>query len=198
MTNAPRNSGFTLMEILVATTILLVIVVMCSMVFQQQSGAFQSGRDKVSSQSALRTVLSSVLRDLSCAVYDERNSFSGSSISFYANIGDGEDGKSPKKKVTYSGGAKITRHVEGEETAVLYESGNGKPPITMTFEKTDGYFTDSDGRETSYPRSVSARLSVPTSSSSVNISARSLGQNRRDDTSGDKVGDDIWVGAGRR
>ena len=38
------KSGFSLIAVLISTAILLVIVVMVSMVFQQQSAAFQTAR----------------------------------------------------------------------------------------------------------------------------------------------------------
>ena len=70
------SSGFSLVEILVATTILLVIVVLVSMVFQQQSAAFQAGVDRTQGQSALRSVMGMVSRDLSLAVDSEDFIFS--------------------------------------------------------------------------------------------------------------------------
>ena len=50
---ADRRRGFSLIEILIATTILLVIVILASMVFQQTTGAYQSGERKVNAQVAL-------------------------------------------------------------------------------------------------------------------------------------------------
>lgn len=90
-----RNEGFSLIEILIATAILLVIVVMVSLVFQQQSAAFQSGSDRVSGQAALRNAVGMIVRDLSLSVDSEdykgkglpNNSFSKSSISFLALTG---------------------------------------------------------------------------------------------------------------
>jgi prepilin-type N-terminal cleavage/methylation domain-containing protein len=62
------KKGFSLIEILISTAILLVIVVMVSMVFQQQSAAFQSGTDRVKGQASLRNAMGMIVRDLSLAV----------------------------------------------------------------------------------------------------------------------------------
>ena len=88
------RAAFTLIEILVAVTILLVIVVMGSMVFQETSGAFQSGNKKVSGQVAVRNVLGAIARDLALAVDSSKyeglsvqNSFNGTSAKFVALTG---------------------------------------------------------------------------------------------------------------
>ncbi len=84
-----RRGGFSLIEILVAVTLLLIITVIISMVFQQAGGAWSSGTGKAKAESAVRAVLGSIERDLLNAV-DARDygfpnpSGSGSSISFIA------------------------------------------------------------------------------------------------------------------
>lgn len=104
------SSGFSLVEILVATTILLVIVVLVSMVFQQQSAAFQAGVDRTQGQSALRSVMGMISRDLSMAVDSEdypdlpENDFSEeSSLSFLALTGvDGKNKAGEESEGTLS------------------------------------------------------------------------------------------------
>ena len=77
---------------MVATTILLVIVILASLVFQQTTGAYQTGERKVNAQVALRNVIGTMTRDLALAV-DSRdypgvnNSFSGNSMTFVALTG---------------------------------------------------------------------------------------------------------------
>lgn len=176
-----RENGFTLIEIMVATAILLVIVVMCSMVIQQQSGAFQSGRDRVASQAALRTVVGMISRDLSQAVDDDRNSFGSGSITFYANTGNAGEGKT-RQKISYSGSGSVTRSVDGS-SVTIYE---GTSPMTLRF--------NAEGGEAKYPAYVKVKASVAASANSSTVSGHSLGPNGRDDTAGSRVGDDIWVG----
>lgn len=90
-----KKAGFSLVEILIATSILLVIVMMVSMVFQQQSAAFQSGEDRVKGQAAIRNVVGMMVRDLSLAVDSSsisnapaRNEFRSNSIKFLAMTGE--------------------------------------------------------------------------------------------------------------
>ncbi len=66
------HAGFTLIEILVATSILLIIVLLMSMIFQQSSGAYQSGTNRVNEQKVLRNILGMISRDMTLAV-DSRN-----------------------------------------------------------------------------------------------------------------------------
>ena len=87
-----RRSGFTLIEILVATTILLVIVILASLVFQQTTGAYQTGERKVNAQVALRNVVGALTRDLALAVDSVdypgvNNDFTSDSLSFVALTG---------------------------------------------------------------------------------------------------------------
>lgn len=90
-----KKAGFSLVEILIATSILLVIVMMVSMVFQQQSAAFQSGEDRVKGQAAIRNIVGMMVRDLSLAVDSScisnapaRNEFRSNSIKFLAMTGE--------------------------------------------------------------------------------------------------------------
>ncbi len=118
------SDGFSLIEILIATTILLVIVILASMVFQQTTGAYQTGERKVNAQVALRNVLGAITRDLAMAVdsskYDglDVNSFNGgSSITFLAltgTPGEDENGNVVRtaRKITYSYSGGVVRRAE--------------------------------------------------------------------------------------
>ena len=109
---AHRRGGFTLIEILIATTILLIIVLMMSMVFQQSSGAFQSGTNRVNAQKVLRGILGVIARDMALAA-DSRfypgldNAFGATRVAFVALTGnpDAAGRRSPQWIVfSYSGG----------------------------------------------------------------------------------------------
>ena len=90
LANGRSRGGFTLIEILVATTILLVIVILASMVFQQTTGAYQTGERKVNAQVALRNIIGSMTRDLALAV--DSDDYEGIDNSFP---------KSPKDPMTF-------------------------------------------------------------------------------------------------
>ncbi len=131
------SSGFSLVEILVATTILLVIVVLVSMVFQQQSAAFQAGVDRTQGQSALRSVMGMVSRDLSLAVDSEdyldlpKNKFSSTSLSFLAltgvdgkdNVGADSEGTLSLQLIKYSYSSKV---VSREVSNISFSKGGWK------------------------------------------------------------------------
>ena len=112
------RGGFTLIEILIATTILLIIVLMMSMVFQQSSGAFQSGTNRVNAQKVLRGILGVIARDMALAA-DSRyypgldNDFGAATrVAFVALTGnpDAAGRRSPQWiEFSYSGG-KVTRN----------------------------------------------------------------------------------------
>ena len=65
---APRRGGFSLIEILVAVSILVVIVLMMSMVFHQSNVAWDSGTRKAEGNMTARAVLGFMARELSQAV----------------------------------------------------------------------------------------------------------------------------------
>ena len=125
------RGGFTLIEILVATTILLVIVLMMSMVFQQSSGAFQSGTNRVNAQKVLRNVLGVISRDMAMAVDSRfypgcKNEFSANRVAFVALTGtpdrtpEGDLKRAPQWIEFSYDGVEVTR------TCYDLENGAGK------------------------------------------------------------------------
>jgi len=68
MKTPPSNSGFSLIEILVATTLLIVIVIMVGMVFQQSTLAWNSGMRRVEGTILARTAIGMIERDLRKAI----------------------------------------------------------------------------------------------------------------------------------
>ncbi len=150
-----RRSGFTLIEILVATTILLVIVILASLVFQQTTGAYQTGERKVNAQVALRNVVGAMTRDLALAVdsggYGSvRNNFGGGSMSFVALTGEpGKDAKGEETEasreyrtarfITYSSNGKRT------EKPMKCERGpRGNPKWTVVNDPSESWLYNRD------------------------------------------------------
>lgn len=67
--NNPRfSSGFSLLEVLVATTVLMIIVLAVAMVFQQSSGAWSGGTRRANAAMTLRSVLGQMQREMIEAV----------------------------------------------------------------------------------------------------------------------------------
>lgn len=87
-----REAGFSMVEVLVASTILIVIVMLLSMLFQQTSLAWRTGVKRADGFIGIRAALGAIQRDAS-AMIDIRNvpvdlrngnqEFSSSSLKFY-------------------------------------------------------------------------------------------------------------------
>lgn len=190
------SGGFSLIEILVATTILLVIVILASLVFQQTTGAYDTGERKVSANVALRNVVGAISRDLALAVdsdeYDglPANSWGGSSIKFAALTG--RPGKTLQVITYTAGGNNVHRKAESYEyknngwskcdtsDSDVYKAG--------TFDDTtlSVSFTASDNDN--LPECVYIRAQLGTSGRSAAVGVRSKGRHA------DADDDDIWVG----
>ena len=202
-----NTSGFSLIEILIATAILLVIVVMVSMVFQQQSAAFQSGTDRVKGQAAIRNVVGMIVRDLSLAVdsepYEslgiEKNSFSGSTLSFLATTGEAgidADGKSvdgvlPLQRVTYSGNGVIKREVQSyklNDSGKWVKAGRSSANINNSDSSVRISYEASES-SSSLPSNIVIRASFAGSSSASSVIGMSAGPDGKWDSD-----DDIYVG----
>ncbi len=189
------SGGFSLIEILVATTILLVIVILASLVFQQTTGAYDTGERKVSANVALRNIVGAISRDLALAVDSEeyglpQNNWGASSIKFAALTG------SPGKTlqfITYTaGGNSVHRRADS------YEYKNNRWSKCDTSESdvyTAGSFDDatisvrfSASDDDNLPECVYIRAMLDASGKSAAVGVRSKG--RREDADED----DIWVG----
>ncbi len=203
------RSGFSLIEILIATSILLVIVVLASLVFQQMTGAYQTGERKMDSQVVLRNVIGSITRDLALAVdsstytgLDVNKISDGTSIKFLALTGspgldDDDNAVRTAQVITYTwSGAVVTRKeqsttcvegnwrtVGGERTAKLNDAQNS--PIA-DFE----FIVDGDDL---LPDRVYIRAEIATDDHITSVGAGSSGRNGEFETGGAKS-DDIYVG----
>ena len=112
-----NNSAFTLIEVMVATVILLLMTVMMGSLFRQASSAWDAGYARAAGGMLARSVLGSVSRDLATAIdgrpYGEGEvSCNNGSLSFVClkAVMD-RDGKTIREvhKITYSGGGSVTR-----------------------------------------------------------------------------------------
>ena len=202
-----NRSGFSLVEVLIAVTLLLVIVIMISMVFQQASGAWASGSTQAKSESAIRAALGSVERDLLNAV-DARDypspaanpSASGTpTLSFvafqhlYNHRNPRLSGRHPCL-ITYTFAAGVLDRAMtpmkpdgtwGSTTNSFINS--GMPLTDLTFTSIPRTPPDPGG----LPLRVDIRAESPRASKLYTISGRSFGKNKTNDSGG---GDDILVG----
>lgn len=199
------RGGFSLIEILIATTILLVIVILASMVFQQTTGAYQTGERKVNAQVALRNILGSITRDLALAVdsskypgLDVNDIGGGSSITFLALTGTprvDEKGNVVRtaQKISYSYSGGVVKRSEQDTTcdngtwrtvgsAVNVELNDAKESALSSFS----FEAEGDG---SLPENVRIRAEMETKDKISSVGAGSGGKRGWDNDA-----DNIYVG----
>lgn len=114
--------GFSMIEVLVASTILSVIVMMLGMLFQSTSLAWRTGVQRADTFMQVRGFFGAIQRDLSSAI-DARDlpatltggrsqQFSSSSLKFFTLTGKGfDDSDNPYRSLTY-----ITYDTDGNRT----------------------------------------------------------------------------------
>ena len=115
-------SGFTLIEVLVAMTVLSVIVLMAANIFQSSSAAWNIGTQKADINTAARAALDFMVRELACAVAGPveatslttpinipfRLSDGGTKVMFVALSGNPANGRALR--------GHCFQHVDGEKT----------------------------------------------------------------------------------
>ena len=209
---SPSRSGFTLIEILIATSILLVIVVIASLVFQQMTGAYETGGRKMDSQVVLRNVIGAVTRDLALAVdsveypglEDVNDGLSGGSqITFLALTGSpglAEDNNATAMRtaqvISYRfNGTVVTRTEQG----TTCDKGKWRRfgPVTTSDLNDNGHPIASfefvvDG-DAAFPDRVYIRAEIETEGKIAAVGAGSKGPNGRFETD-EKKTDDMFVG----
>jgi prepilin-type N-terminal cleavage/methylation domain-containing protein len=103
--NVKKNQrGFSMIEVLVAATIMTMIVMMLGMIFQQSSQAWSTGKHRADTYQQVRALFGAIQRDASMAIdqnslpknqvgaegyFKDDQSFSGSSLKFYTLTGTG-------------------------------------------------------------------------------------------------------------
>ncbi len=170
-TNATRN-GFSMIEVLVASAILTVIVMMLAMLFQQTSVAWRTGLMRANGFMQLRSYIGAIQRDASAAI-DAKNipdkllyngkkqSFTASEISFYTLTGTDTNrslkyvthlntGEREQYKLVYSG-TTWSWEKDGDRTSLLKFLENGSEddatidPQKFKFKFSDGTERDNRG-----------------------------------------------------
>ena len=117
-----NNSGFSMIEVLVASTIMIMIVMMLGMLFQQSSQAWRTGKQRADTYQQVRALFGSIQRDASTAVdktslpqrlltdasFSGKNQNFSGTLSFFTLTGTGFDqdedadsGKEPRRSITY-------------------------------------------------------------------------------------------------
>ena len=140
-----KQAGFSMIEVLVAATILVVIVMMLGMLFQQTGIAWRVGVRRADAFSQVRSLLGSIQRDAAKAVDEDtidddvRNllgggsqNFSGGDLSFYTLDANGfninssgfTDENAPKRSVSH-----ITYSISGIRTETFLIAGGSTETV---------------------------------------------------------------------
>ncbi|MDD4870369.1 MAG: prepilin-type N-terminal cleavage/methylation domain-containing protein [Kiritimatiellae bacterium] len=180
------NRGFSLIEILVSTVILIVIVLMMSTIFHQSSISWDTGMRKASGNMMGRGVLGMMARELAGAVDNTNSGFrvfqvSGSTIRF-VTLGNTTNnaGQRVSEEVTYEmSGSEIARNgvaVAGNVEGLLFQV----PPPSSIPNWT-----------ANLPPWINITLAIRRNADVSGVGARSYGPNGVPNTEGTAADDDI-------
>ena len=203
-----NRKGFSLIEVLVATALLVMVVGMIGFVFRQSSMSWDSGIKRADGISQMRAVMGAIERDLHFAVdareFGLNNNFEN--MEFVALLDpDPKNSSTLNERVP----AKIKYTISGgkvERTATrLKRSGNSwsasgtkTGPSTLLDDNAvksfsvDAYYADDDDDE-GLPRFVTAKSDITVSTEFSGLEVRSYGPNGKKSTDEVKIGDDIVV-----
>ena len=144
-----RNEAFTLIEVMVATVILLLMTVMMGALFRQASSAWDAGNAQAEGGMIVRGVVGAITRDMATAVdgraYGMSSSMecSGTSLKFWClkpTVRNGVTNREPHL-ITYAGGSSVTRKdkpFEGtEKSSTIYPGDAAGYSAKFTFEAID-------------------------------------------------------------
>lgn len=202
------NKGFSLIEVMVATTILMIIVIMVGNIFRHGTNAWETGYSTAEGASGVRSVLGTVERELAQAIdgrkyqskWSDPISVSGSSIEFYRYIEPSKKGSTDREvqKIKYKFERnKVTREVDNGKEVTLFSkqtSVGGNTEIDVEFDVgkieikeedldlNDGF----EGKAWTFP-SVWVRARITRTSSFAGMEARSYGPDGKKDTDDDII-----------
>lgn len=128
-----RSRGFTMIELLVAMSVLVVIVLIVTLIFRRATTVWDSGMNKAELDMTGRGVADYVAQDVSAAIINGTHSFSasGGSANFWV-LGEANstNGAISNIKYQFSGGA-LSRNstvlAEGLKDFAFTNSGSGLP-----------------------------------------------------------------------
>jgi len=209
-----NRKGFSMVEVLVASTILIVIVMMMAMLFQQTSVAWRTGLMRARGYMQLRSYIGAVQRDASTAI-DAKNlpkrildgkseqTFSDSRISFYTLSGKDDErtlkfithdtsGKRTESVLSLNGNGQWEPESSSEVLKFLTESGANDPevnPQRFGFKWTDGPEYGPDGKSipnlNRFPLYITLDAEIVQKGKLYGVGAASAGPDMKWDTKDD-------------
>ena len=193
------QDGFSMIEVMVASTLMIIVVMMLGMMFNQTSQVWRTGKQRVDMFKDVRSLFGPFQRDVSAAVNQNtipqgirdlvapglQQNFSGGTVSFFTLTGTGvQNGGSllfggiPRRSisfVTYSGGTR-TEMWMGEQGLSQTLTRD-----TCTFKafKVDDIGNVSPASGTDFPAFVTVHMQATSElSSSYDVGAASAGPDR--------------------
>lgn len=199
------NRGFSLIEVMVATTILMIIVIMVGNIFRHSTSAWETGYSTAEGASGVRSVLGTVERELAQAIDGRAYGLSdpvvvsGNSIEFYRYsepIKKGsKDRELQKIKYTFSKN-NVTRSLNGKSVTLFSKQasvgGNSETDVDfdvgcIEIEESDlNLNSELKGKGWTVP-SVWVRARIVRTSSFAGMEARSYGPDGKKDTEDDII-----------
>jgi len=177
------RAGFSLLEMLVAVTVLVVIVLIASMVFQQTQTAWTAGSRRAAAETALRGIMGILERDLTHAVdATQFGATIGGQQSFGANgftfvTLDGTNRMAQLVDYTFGGG-NLTRYTQQiiPDGAGSWKLGSQIPspaaPLNEGFSMPTGSGSQNGFNVTLYDVSGSKQTTLSTLPSRVEVTAQ--------------------------
>lgn len=199
------NKGFSLIEVMVATTILMIIVIMVGNIFRHSSSAWETGYSTAEGASGVRSVLGTVQRELAQAIDGRKFDLSepvdidGNKITFYRYSEPIKKGSKDKElqKIEYTFNRNnVTRSVDGKEVILFSKQASvgGNSEVDVDFDIGYIDISESDlnlnsevsGNAWTRP-SVWVRARITRTSSFAGMEARSYGPDGKRDTDDDII-----------
>ena len=140
------NRGFSLIEVMVATTILMIIVIMVGNIFRHSTSAWETGYSTAEGASGVRSVLGTVERELAQAIDGRAYGLSdpvvvsGNSIEFYRYSEPIKKGSTDRElqkiKYTFSKN-NVTRSLNGKSVTLFSKQasvgGNSETDVDFAY-----------------------------------------------------------------
>lgn len=199
------NRGFSLIEVMVATTILMIIVIMVGNIFRHSTSAWETGYSTAEGASGVRSVLGTVERELAQAIDGRAYGLSdpvvvsGNSIEFYRYSEPIKKGSTDRElqkiKYTFSKN-NVTRSLNGKSVTLFSKQasvgGNSETDVDfdvgcIEIEESDlNLNSELKGKGWTVP-SVWVRARIVRTSSFAGMEARSYGPDGKKDTEDDII-----------
>ena len=193
MKRSKTDRGFTLIEVLVATFILVVMVMILSKIYHQANVAWSAGFRRADGNMTGRSAVGFMARELMNAVGEAEylnnyNIAGGSSISFISLTGENASSERVARRITYEKSGKELKRTEQKATAGNYGAWGQGVANTMVTNVESLYFTLPSTVPYEYatlPEWIRIKLTIARSDDVSGVGSSSAGPDRQFGTADD-------------